>query len=446
MILALAFIFVLASSCSSDVPESDLIRQAIITQDAIGHAGEDAEVVSEMDEDAETTIEAKPKDEIEVSNLETSSENTLPKPQVIEKLPYKIPVGLENVNDSPLKLANDRALLRFVPKSNMTIDRFYFGFKLKGASCREAGSASYGKGDGGTLDADLVDIDEKSGLPSTVLAHEAINACTRYSQAFAELSSSAIPVLVWVNVRAVLLKGKMYGVIVRNSHSDPSNNFFSFNMPITDTGFAGPHARNEMSEKVDGALLGLDPREHVAYSKDRGRTWNYGSQNGQYLSYMNNNDKAHPATRMPQYGFRIEGGTTLAGQPYYAYNEDCLGCGTAYPKVLGKTLLTKLYAFTGSEVSVGILSLKNLTTGEEASCSPSLGYGKRSCELSQPMELEEGDAYSVHASGTVDVMKMDYAQRVLFPEVGNETSLFASYQVDPKPGTSVKDVPNLWAE
>ncbi|XXX80669.1 hypothetical protein WMF30_18090 [Sorangium sp. So ce134] len=46
-----------------------------------------------------------------------------------------IPIGVANVNDSPLEQSNYRALLRFVPRSTVTIDRFYFGFKLKGASC-----------------------------------------------------------------------------------------------------------------------------------------------------------------------------------------------------------------------------------------------------------------------------------------------------------------------
>src|SRR5262249_34077223 len=59
-----------------------------------------------------------------------------------------IPIGIENVNDSPMKSASYRTLLRFVPDSTVTIDRFYFGFKLRGASCWDAGLAGYGSGDG----------------------------------------------------------------------------------------------------------------------------------------------------------------------------------------------------------------------------------------------------------------------------------------------------------
>src|SRR6185295_1320039 len=55
-----------------------------------------------------------------------------------------IPIGIENVNDSPLKSASYRALLRFVPDTTVTIDRFYFGFKLRGANCWDAGNAGYG--------------------------------------------------------------------------------------------------------------------------------------------------------------------------------------------------------------------------------------------------------------------------------------------------------------
>ena len=61
-----------------------------------------------------------------------------------------IPVGIENVNDSPLKANNYRALLRFVPDATISVDRVYFGFKLRGASCWDSGNAGYGAGDGGT--------------------------------------------------------------------------------------------------------------------------------------------------------------------------------------------------------------------------------------------------------------------------------------------------------
>src|SRR5580765_2183068 len=85
-----------------------------------------------------------------------------------------IPIGIENVNDSPMKDAGYRALLRFVPDTTVTIDRFYFGFKLLGASCWSAGAGGYGKGDGGTIEGSLVDIDPATGRPSTILKTETV--------------------------------------------------------------------------------------------------------------------------------------------------------------------------------------------------------------------------------------------------------------------------------
>ena len=35
----------------------------------------------------------------------------------------------------------------------IAIDRIYFGFKLRGASCWDGGNAGYGRGDGGTIHA-----------------------------------------------------------------------------------------------------------------------------------------------------------------------------------------------------------------------------------------------------------------------------------------------------
>src|SRR5262245_33321417 len=101
-----------------------------------------------------------------------------------------IPIGIENVNDSPLKNAGYRALLRFVPDATVTIDRFYFGYKLRGANCWDPGAAGYGMGDGGTLEASLVDIDAATGRPTTVIATETINGCTRHDQASAEINGS----------------------------------------------------------------------------------------------------------------------------------------------------------------------------------------------------------------------------------------------------------------
>lgn len=353
-----------------------------------------------------------------------------------------IPVGIENVNDSPLKAARTRTLLRFVPDETIAIDRIYFGFKLRGARCWDDGLAGYGRGDGGTLHASLVAIDG-AGRPGAVIATETINACTRHDQAVAELGSA--PVLAWTALAATLEAGRLYGLVIRNVHPDPAGNFFSFNMPLADTALAGPHARNELDGAASGALLSLDPREHVAWSADDGATWRYGSDNGQYRSYMNDRDLAHPATRMPQYGFRIAGGANRAGQPYYAYSTDCTGCTVAYANARHGRRFTELGGFLAADTGVGTLTITNTTTGARRSCTPPVGYGFRRCTLPSPIEVAVGESYTVAATGAVEIMKMDRVQRVLFPDVGTDDGDLRAYQPTPAPGTNARDVPSLWA-
>jgi len=355
-----------------------------------------------------------------------------------------IPIGIENVNDSPLKAANYRTLLRFVPLTTISIDRFYFGFKLRGASCWDAGLAGYGGGDGGLLRGSLVEINPSTGLPSTQIAMETINGCTRHNQAKAEVNNST-PVLAWVNTRATLEAGKMYGMVISNAHANPSSNFFSFNAPLADTSLSGPHARNELNKNATGALLSLDPRELVAWSENSGTSWNYGSLNGQYRSYMNDRDTAHPATRIPQYGFRLTNGTTLGAQPYYAYSADCVGCTVAYANAKYARTFTELGGFTASGTNVGTLTITNTSTGLQSSCTPAQGYGFRKCTLSTPLAVFQGQTYTIRSTGSVEIMKMDNSQRLLFPQVGTANGEHRAYQPSPAAGTNAKDVPSLWA-
>jgi hypothetical protein len=353
---------------------------------------------------------------------------------------HSIPVGIENVNDSPLKAASYRALLRFVPDSTITISRFYFGFKLRGAACWDAGNAGYGSGDGGLLKGSLVQINASTGLPGAEIVSETVNGCTRHNQAMAEVNGN-IPVLNWVNTPATLQGGTMYAVIISNAHADPVHNFFSFNAPLADLNLAGPHARNELDMNSPGGILSLDPREHVAWSEDGGASWSYGFYNGQYRSYMNDYDFAHPATRMPQYGFRLSNGTMLAMQPYYAYSEDCRRCTVAVGPARYARTFTELGGFTASGTKVGTLTLTNTSTGASGSCTPPEGYGAQTCTLSPGVSVAVGQAYTIKSTGTVELMEMDASQRLQWPDVGTPTGRLPYYQ----PKGNNKDVPNIWA-
>lgn len=348
-----------------------------------------------------------------------------------------LPVGVVNVNNSPLKAAGYRALLRFVPDRALSIDRVYFGFNLRGASCAEAGSD--GAGDGGLLDMSLVSIDAATGLPGASLEHEAVSACARYDEARAEAGST--PVLVWMNVRAELDAGKPYALIVQNAHRDPEQHYFSFHMPIAEVELSGPQARNELDPNAPGGVMSLDPREHVAWSEDAGRTWHYGASNGQYPSFV----RDRPATRIPQYGFRLHDGSTLAPQPYYAYDTDCTGCRVVYANARDERRLGVLGGLAAPGSEVGTLTLGNLASGAESSCTPDPGDGPRTCMLDTPISVSVGDSYAISATGTVSLLRMDNAQRVMFPTVGTAQGELRAYQPDPAPGTNEKDVPSLWA-
>jgi hypothetical protein len=343
-----------------------------------------------------------------------------------------------------MKAANYRTLLRFVPGSTITIDRFYFGFKLLGASCWSPGAGGYGSGDGGILQGDLVNIDVATGLPTTTIASETVNGCTRHMEASAMVGGSD-PVLVWVNTPATLQGNTMYGLVVRNGHTDPANNFFSFNMPLADTTLAGPHARNELNGAAAGAIMSLDPREHVAWSADNGTTWQYGSDNGQYHSYMRDHDMAHPATRMPQYGWRIAGGANVGQEPYYAYSQICTGCSVTYANARYARTFTQVGGWIAQAADVGTLTVQNTKTGVSSKCAPGAGYGFRTCALPSPVSVAVGEDYTVSCTGSVDVMKMDNPQRVLFPNVGTPNGELRAFQANPAQSTNAKDVPSLWA-
>ena len=94
---------------------------------------------------------------------------------------------------------------------------------------------------------------------------------------------------------------------------------------------------------------------------------------------------------------------------------------------------------------MGALTLVNLESGAASSCTPDSGYGFRTCTLSTPVAVAAGESYSVSSSGSVELMHMDNAQRVMFPSVGTSEGELRAYQPEPAPGSNAKDVPSLWA-
>lgn len=85
------------------------------------------------------------------------------------------------------------------------------------------------------------------------------------------------------------------------------------------------------------------------------------------------------------------------------------------------------------------------STGAQSSCTPSQGYGFRKCTLPVAVSVAQGQSYTVRSTGSVEIMKMDYSQRLLFPQVGTAGGELRAYQPNPAPGTNSRDVPSLWA-
>jgi hypothetical protein len=216
-------------------------------------------------------------------------------------------------------------------------------------------------------------------------------------------------------------------------------------MPLADAQLAGPQARNELDRNATGAIMSLDPREHVAWSEDAGDTWQYGVENGQYSSYVNDDPLGPPATRVPQYGFRTTDGKVFSPQPYYAYNSDCLGCSTVYSNARYARRFSELGGFTASGSNVGTLTLVNMDNGEQSSCTPEPGYGFRTCALLSAIDVAVGESYSVSSTGEVELMRMDAGQRTMFPSIGTGDDALSASQPDPGAGSNEKDVPSLWA-
>jgi hypothetical protein len=160
---------------------------------------------------------------------------------------------------------------------------------------------------------------------------------------------------------------------------------------------------------------------------------------------MNDHDTAHPATRMPQYGFRLNSGKMHGAQPYYAYSTDCTSCSVTFANARYARTFSDLGGFTASGTNVGTLTISNDTTGAKASCTPAAGYGFRKCTLPQPVSVAVGQSYTVACTGSVEVMELDNPQRVMFPAVGTAQGELRMYQKSPASGTNAKDVPNLWA-
>jgi hypothetical protein len=378
----------------------------------------------------------------------TGDESAPPPPTAPALTNRQIPVGLWDVANTPIRDGDDLFAIRFVLDEPTPVYRFISGFNLEGVYTDETGAPApelirtsvedkredddeanppppedlppgwttgdgrpgYAHGDGGIIRARLVTIDP-DGTPDlgNVLAEERINAVQRYRETQEAFGVGGDTQLLYFTLDSAELEaGRPYAVVYSNAAEDPLQDFFSINSPVTRESVAGPNAQNSLDPQTPGAIAGLDPREAVTWSTDGGDEWLWGWRVGEGDLYGNytasRTDDAGPP--LPWYGWQESPDAPPASnQPYYAYGED--GSFTLVASdVPHDTTLTEAggYAPLGSDV--GVVTVRNVTTGETGSTGP-LGEGLVWGSLDNPVRVRVGDTYEISNTGTVALAKAD---------------------------------------
>jgi hypothetical protein len=359
-----------------------------------------------------------------------------------------IPVAAANLNDQNLKNANWRYGLRFVLDEDTRLHRFFIGFKALGAGgvFADQGSGGYGRGDAGVMNAQLVTV-KADGTPNlaNVLAQETVTAQQRYSQIRANYGITTISGQTYFAFGGVPLKARtMYAVVIRNVHQDPGNNFFSINSPTMKESEAGPNGYNNLDADAPGAVGGLDPREAVTWSTDGGASWVWGRLVGQ--GYYTGSATTDDGTRLPNYGWTGAPGNVKpsSNQPYNNYMQKCTGCTLTLHRAPRAVTLTKAGGYAPVGASVGVVTVKNLRTGQVGRTAP-LGSGLARGPLTPSVRVAQGDTYTIAVAGTVFKNPADNFMRVLF-RIGDPTGPypFTTNTANPADRAQVFATPHPW--
>jgi hypothetical protein len=178
---------------------------------------------------------------------------------------------------------------------------------------------------------------------------------------------------------------------------------------------AGPNGANTLDPDAPDAIAGLDPREAVTWSTDRGARWTWGWRvgRGEHFGYYQASPTGDDGPRLPWYGWQTAADARpRSKQPYYAY-----GQSGSYTLVVARvpraTTLTEAggYAPKGSEL--GVVTVRNVTTGVTGS-TPSLGDGLARGTLDQPVRVAPGQTYEISNTGTVAKAEGDEFIRTTF--------------------------------
>ena len=329
----------------------------------------------------------------------------------------QIPVGVSNVNNQTFNSDRYVYAIRFVLDRNTRVHRFFSGFSLEGTS-RLGGRPHYAHGNGGRIWARLVQVDRR-GRPDLdrVIASERVNPVRRYYQT---LSAYHIypyrTAFLHFNMGGVKLRaGRMYAMTYANVSRRPRQDWFSTNSPVVRASEAGPNGRNTVNPDAQGAIMGLDPREAVGWSVNRGRRWVWGRRVGggpAPFSYMGSR-RSDDGARLPWYAWqRSAGSRALSNQPYYGYR-----ASGSFTMMVGRApravTLTEAGGYAPVGRSAGVVTVTNLRTGATGSTAQ-LGSGIVKGGLTPPVPVAVGDSYTITNTGTVFKAEGDYfLQRIL---------------------------------
>jgi hypothetical protein len=306
----------------------------------------------------------------------------------------EIPVGLAYVGNTTLQSRDRLVATRFVLDRPTRIYRWWDNMDLGGADPPAvANGTGYALGDGGRMRLRITTV-KRDGTPNLrrVLASESVNATRRNNQA-RRLNRIANPSdLAYFNLRGVRLRAnRMYAAVFDNVARRPSRNFYSKNFPLMNLADGGPNARNTLDPDAPGAVAGLDPREVVMRSFDRGRSWTFARYDA---------DDPDSTMQVPWYGWQsCARCVPQSNQPYYAYGQYGSYNLVAHDAPHAVTL-TRAGGYAPANSAVGVVTVRNLTTGESAS-TPPLGSGIATGPLDRPLRIDAGTDFEISSPGTV---------------------------------------------
>jgi hypothetical protein len=353
-----------------------------------------------------------------------------------------IPIGVHNLNGARNQDGPNRIwAMRFVIDHDAKIDRLFTGFNMEGvytdhqnqpapAELRTkqvdkgygsppapsnlpagwttgTGRIDYGHGNGGEVLARLVTMNA-DGTPNLneVLAQDTFFPVERYKQTKAEFSIGDRAGMVYARFGGVALQASTpYWVVYQNVDPNPRMNFVSYNSPVIKDSESGPNGRNTLDPNATGAIMGLDPREVVAWTWDSGGSWTWGREVGGGGPFIPGDYVGSPSsddgTRLPWYAWQETGATKLrSNQPYMSYPDSSGAYTVRFLNAPRATVLTNAGGYAPVGSSIGVVTVRNTRTGQTGKTA-SLGSGIKRGALDQAVTIQAGDTYEVSNNGTV---------------------------------------------